>query len=180
MRNSLLEIVTQDRPGLLHTISGRLSDEGCSIEVALIDTEGPLAHDVFYLTRDGQKLNGEQMRDLEWALAGELSDSLPTGKGQRRGPLFKFHDNLVDLDAIALRDSDVLDLAGHRRGDVGLHLHGFQHHHQVIGLKRLPRLHVQLHYNSGDRTAADLGLVYVLRAAGAPAAGEARLLAVQW
>ncbi|HEY1730208.1 MAG TPA: HD domain-containing protein [Terriglobales bacterium] len=77
VRNSLLEVVTQDRPGLLHTISSRLSDEGCSIEVALIDTEGPLAHDVFYLTRGGQKLNEEQMRDLEWALAGELSDALP-------------------------------------------------------------------------------------------------------
>jgi [protein-PII] uridylyltransferase len=77
-RNSLLEIVTQDRPGLLHTISSTLTEEGCSIEVALIDTEGPLAHDVFYLTRNGNKLTSEQMRDLEWALAGELSDSLPT------------------------------------------------------------------------------------------------------
>jgi [protein-PII] uridylyltransferase len=77
-RNSLLEIVTQDRPGLLHTISSTLADEGCSIEVALIDTEGPLAHDVFYLTRENGKLTAEQMRDLEWALAGELSDSLPT------------------------------------------------------------------------------------------------------
>ena len=78
VRNSLLEVVTQDRPGLLHTISSRLSDEGCSIEVALIDTEGPLAHDVFYLTRAGQKLSEEQMSDLEWALAGELSDALPS------------------------------------------------------------------------------------------------------
>jgi [protein-PII] uridylyltransferase len=77
-RNSLMEIVTQDRPGLLHTISSTLADEGCSIEVALIDTEGPLAHDVFYLTRENGKLTAEQMRDLEWALAGELSDSLPT------------------------------------------------------------------------------------------------------
>jgi [protein-PII] uridylyltransferase len=77
-RNSLLEIVTQDRPGLLHNISSRLSEEGCSIEVALIDTEGPLAHDVFYLTRNGQKLGPEQMRDLEWMLAAELSDALPT------------------------------------------------------------------------------------------------------
>jgi [protein-PII] uridylyltransferase len=76
-RNSLLEIVTQDRPGLLHTISSILADEGCSIEVALIDTEGPLAHDVFYLTCENGKLTAEQMRDLEWALAGELSDSLP-------------------------------------------------------------------------------------------------------
>lgn len=77
-RNSLLEIVTQDRPGLLHGISSRLSDEGCSIEVALIDTEGPLAHDVFYLTREGRKLSEEQMRDLEWALASELSDVFPS------------------------------------------------------------------------------------------------------
>jgi [protein-PII] uridylyltransferase len=77
-RNSLLEIVTQDRPGLLHTISSTLAKEGCSIEVALIDTEGPLAHDVFYLSCANGKLAAEQMRDLEWTLAGELSDSLPT------------------------------------------------------------------------------------------------------
>jgi [protein-PII] uridylyltransferase len=77
-RNSLLEVVTQDRPGLLHTISSTLTQEECSIEVALIDTEGPLAHDVFYLTRKGEKLTSEQMRDLEWALASELADSIPT------------------------------------------------------------------------------------------------------
>jgi len=77
-RNSLLEIVTQDRPGLLHTISSTLADEGCSIEVALIDTEGPLAHDMFYLTCGSGKLTADQMRDLEWALATELSDSLPS------------------------------------------------------------------------------------------------------
>jgi [protein-PII] uridylyltransferase len=77
-RNSLLEIVTQDRPGLLHTISSTLAGEGCSIEVALIDTEGPLAHDMFYLTCGSGKLTADQMRDLEWALATELSDSLPS------------------------------------------------------------------------------------------------------
>ncbi len=77
-RNSLLEIVTQDRPGLLHSISSILAEEDCSIEVALIDTEGPLAHDVFYLTCEDGKLTAEQMRGLEWTLAAELSDSLPT------------------------------------------------------------------------------------------------------
>jgi [protein-PII] uridylyltransferase len=70
--------VTQDRPGLLHTISSTLAGEGCSIEVALIDTEGPLAHDMFYLTCGSGKLTADQMRDLEWALATELSDSLPS------------------------------------------------------------------------------------------------------
>ncbi len=78
-RSTLLEVVTQDRPGLLHTISSTLTSENCSIEVALIDTEGPLAHDVFYLTCGGKKLTAEQMRSIEWALATELGDSLPTG-----------------------------------------------------------------------------------------------------
>ncbi len=77
--STLLEIVTQDRPGLLHTISSTLTSEECSIEVALIDTEGPLAHDVFYITCNGQKLTPERMRSIEWALATELGDALPNG-----------------------------------------------------------------------------------------------------
>lgn len=77
-RSTLLEVVTQDRPGLLHIISSALSNEGCSIEIALIHTEGPVAHDVFYLTRGGKKLSAELMREIEWGLATELGDSLPT------------------------------------------------------------------------------------------------------
>ncbi len=77
-RSTLLEVVTQDRPGLLHTISSTLTHEDCSIEVALIDTEGPLAHDVFYITNAGRKLTSERMRAIEWALTTELSDSLPS------------------------------------------------------------------------------------------------------
>ena len=76
-RSTLLEVVTQDRPGLLHTVSSVLANEGCSIEIALIHTEGPLAHDVFYLTRHGQKLSDEQCHEIEWALSAELGDSLP-------------------------------------------------------------------------------------------------------
>ncbi|MGB8887519.1 MAG: [protein-PII] uridylyltransferase [Candidatus Korobacteraceae bacterium] len=78
-RSTLLEVVTQDRPGLLHTISSTLTNEECSIEVALIDTEGPMAHDVFYITCDGKKLTPERMRSIEWALATELGDSFPNG-----------------------------------------------------------------------------------------------------
>ena len=77
-RSTLLEIVTQDRPGLLYTISATLTAEECDIEVALIDTEGPMAHDVFYITSEGKKLSTERMRTLEWALAAELSDSMPS------------------------------------------------------------------------------------------------------
>src|SRR5271165_3771731 len=76
--STLLEVITQDRPGLLHTISSTLAAENCSIEVALIDTEGAVAHDVFYLTRAGIKLTREQQRAIEWALTTELSDSLPS------------------------------------------------------------------------------------------------------
>ncbi|HKD83273.1 MAG TPA: [protein-PII] uridylyltransferase [Terriglobales bacterium] len=78
MRSTMLEVVTQDRPGLLHTISSALTAEGCSIEIALIDTEGPVAHDVFYITFDGQKLGSEKMRAIEWSLTTELADALPS------------------------------------------------------------------------------------------------------
>jgi [protein-PII] uridylyltransferase len=76
--STLLEVVTQDRPGLLHTISSILARQSCSIEVALIDTEGATAHDAFYLTCGGVKLTREQQRATEWALTTELDDSLPS------------------------------------------------------------------------------------------------------
>ena len=75
--STLLEVVTQDRPGLLHTISATLAGEKCSIEVALIDTEGAVAHDVFYLTSEGEKLSHERQRAIEWALSAELAEQLP-------------------------------------------------------------------------------------------------------
>ncbi len=77
-RSTLLEVVTQDRPGLLHTISSVLTGENCSIEIALVDTEGPVAHDVFYIICEGNKLTAEKMRAIEWALTTELSDTLPS------------------------------------------------------------------------------------------------------
>jgi len=76
--STLLEVITQDRPGLLHTISSILAAENCSIEVALIDTEGAMAHDVFYLTSGGMKLTRDQQRAVEWALTTELGESLPS------------------------------------------------------------------------------------------------------
>lgn len=78
LSSTLLEVITQDRPGLLHTISSTLAAENCSIEVALIDTEGAMAHDVFYLTSGGIKLTRDQQRAVEWALTTELGESLPS------------------------------------------------------------------------------------------------------
>lgn len=75
--STLLEVTTQDRPGLLHTISSAVAAEECSIEVALVDTEGAAAHDVFYLSSGGVKLKPDHQRRIEWALMAELDNALP-------------------------------------------------------------------------------------------------------
>ena len=70
---TLLEIVTQDHPGLLYEIGSALARLGCNIEVALIDTEGHKAIDVFYLTGQGKKLTAQKQELLREVLQGTLS-----------------------------------------------------------------------------------------------------------
>lgn len=72
-RCSLMEIIAQDRPGLLYQISSALAELGCNIEVALIDTEAQKAIDVFYLTWKGLKLNPRQQEVLRSTLIERLS-----------------------------------------------------------------------------------------------------------
>jgi [protein-PII] uridylyltransferase len=71
--STLIEVITQDRPGLLHRISSEFAREGCNIEIALIETEGQMAIDVFYLTCAGMKLTTEHQQRLRSALQQELT-----------------------------------------------------------------------------------------------------------
>jgi [protein-PII] uridylyltransferase len=70
--STLLELVTHDRPGLLYQVSSVLAQLGCNIEIALIDTEGEKAIDVFYLTSQGRKLVPEIQEAIAKTLLSKL------------------------------------------------------------------------------------------------------------
>jgi len=70
--STLLQVIAQDRPRLLHRISSCLSQQQCNIEIALIDTEGQMAIDTFYLTSGGKKLPADLQKKVEKALLHEL------------------------------------------------------------------------------------------------------------
>jgi [protein-PII] uridylyltransferase len=61
---TLIEIVAEDRPGLLYDLANAISQAGCNIEVVMIDTEAHKALDVFYVTAQGRKLDGDQQNRL--------------------------------------------------------------------------------------------------------------------
>ncbi len=69
---TLVQVIAQDRPRLLHRIASCFSAQECNIEIALIDTEGQMAIDTFYLTSGGKKLPPEHQKRVEKALVEEL------------------------------------------------------------------------------------------------------------
>lgn len=71
-QSTLVEVVAPDRPGLLYVISSKIAMLSINIEIAVIDTEGHAAIDVFYLTKSGAKLEPT----VQEALRAELLAAL--------------------------------------------------------------------------------------------------------
>jgi [protein-PII] uridylyltransferase len=73
--STLLQVIAQDTTGLLRALSLTLAAHDCNIEVALVDTEGETAIDVFYLTRNGGKLDKDEERVLRRALVQAVEEN---------------------------------------------------------------------------------------------------------
>ncbi|MGH9351526.1 MAG: ACT domain-containing protein, partial [Terriglobia bacterium] len=72
-RCTILEVIAQDRPGLLYRVSDTLAEFACNIEVALIETEAQKVVDIFYLTQQGAKLNPDLQNAIRAALIERLA-----------------------------------------------------------------------------------------------------------
>jgi len=72
-QSTLMQVIAQDVPGLLRALSLTISAQGCNIEVALVDTEGETAIDVFYLTKDACKLGLPEEEVLRTALLDAMA-----------------------------------------------------------------------------------------------------------
>jgi [protein-PII] uridylyltransferase len=72
---TVLELVAEDAPGLLHRVSRLVSGHGCEVDLVLISTEGNRAIDVFHLTQSAAKLP----RPVSHALKVDLERLLQEG-----------------------------------------------------------------------------------------------------
>lgn len=63
--STLIEFSGEDRPGLLYHLASAISACGCNIEIVMVDTQAHRALDVFYVTRNGAKLEQPLMDRLE-------------------------------------------------------------------------------------------------------------------
>jgi [protein-PII] uridylyltransferase len=65
---TLIEFVGEDRPGLLFDLASTLTAAECNIDLVLVDTEAQRAVDVFYVTKDGGKLDESVQHALQRTL----------------------------------------------------------------------------------------------------------------
>jgi len=74
-RYTVLELVADDAPGLLHRVSRVISDSGIDVDLVLISTEGQKAIDVFHITRGGAKLSEDDEASLKADLERMLKET---------------------------------------------------------------------------------------------------------
>ncbi len=74
-RYTVLELVADDAPGLLHRVSRVISDRGIDVDLVLISTEGQKAIDVFHITRGGSKLSEDDESSLKADLEQMLKET---------------------------------------------------------------------------------------------------------
>ena len=65
---TVLELVADDAPGLLHRVSRVIAEQGCDLDLALIATEGRKAIDVLHVTKAGLKLDDNERNALKHGL----------------------------------------------------------------------------------------------------------------
>ncbi len=87
--STLFQFIGEDRPGLLFDLASALTSAGCNIELVLVDTEAHRALDVFYVTRNGIKLDGAAQSQIQTALQGP-------GAGLSRAQLREISDGPSD------------------------------------------------------------------------------------
>jgi [protein-PII] uridylyltransferase len=76
--HTVIDVRTQDRPGLLYLIASTLSSLGLDLSLAKIATEADQVMDVFYITEaDGQKVQAEdRMAEIRGALERAIGEGL--------------------------------------------------------------------------------------------------------
>jgi [protein-PII] uridylyltransferase len=84
---TLIEIVAEDRPGLLYDLASAISSLGANIEVVLVDTEAHKAIDVFYVTKSGRKLEAAEREKLGEALRAAIGEGAIQPAAADRKPL---------------------------------------------------------------------------------------------
>jgi len=76
---TIIEVITQDKPGVLFTLSHTLHQLGLSIVFAKVNTEGNRVIDIFYVTELNETKVGsrERVNQIKMQLAAALHRSLP-------------------------------------------------------------------------------------------------------
>jgi [protein-PII] uridylyltransferase len=72
---TVIELVADDAPGLLHRVSRVISGRGCDLDLVLIATEGKKAVDVLHITKQGKKLTESEQVSLREELGRMLEDT---------------------------------------------------------------------------------------------------------